>query len=252
MRILIYSDVHLEFSKFDVPNSGYDVVVLAGDIHLNDKGAQWAKRKFPHVPVIYICGNHEFYHGDVSSVHQAIYEETENSNINFCENRTVTIDGVRFVCATLWTDFQITGEGLLAKQLAKYSMNDYRLIHNGDRTLSPDDTERFHFDSRRFIESEINAQCSPDMRTVVVTHHAPSHNSLRYERVDPRYAPFYASSLDEMVIKSGAKLWIHGHTHESADYRLGETRVVSNPRGYAMIDNHHGNPNFKAECIISV
>ena len=30
----------------------------------------------------------------------------------------------------------------------------------------------------------------------------------------------------------GAKLWIAGHTHESFDYRVGETRVVGNPAGY--------------------
>jgi len=28
------------------------------------------------------------------------------------------------------------------------------------------------------------------------------------------------------------KLWIHGHTHESFDYMVGDTRIVCNPRGY--------------------
>jgi Icc-related predicted phosphoesterase len=27
-------------------------------------------------------------------------------------------------------------------------------------------------------------------------------------------------------------LWVHGHIHHRADYRLGSTRVVCNPRGY--------------------
>jgi hypothetical protein len=42
----------------------------------------------------------------------------------------------------------------------------------------------------------------------------------------------YASNLDELVDASHAKLWIHGHIHRPTSYRIGETRVVSNPRGY--------------------
>jgi Icc-related predicted phosphoesterase len=36
-----------------------------------------------------------------------------------------------------------------------------------------------------------------------------------------------------MIIRSRRpSLWIHGHTHESRDYRLGATRIVANPCGY--------------------
>lgn len=27
-------------------------------------------------------------------------------------------------------------------------------------------------------------------------------------------------------------LWVHGHTHEAFDYRIGNTRVIVNPRAY--------------------
>ncbi len=252
MKILIYSDLHLEFSNYDAPSSGYDVVVLAGDIHLGDQGVRWAKSSFADVPVIYLCGNHEYYRHEVTAVNQAIMQETEGSNIFFCENRTVEIDDVRFVCATLWTDLRSTGDELQLKNLGAYMMNDYRLIKYGDRVLRPDDTQHFHFESRRYLESELNAPSRAGMKTVVVTHHAPSLNSLRYERVNPEFSSFYASSLDDLIMQSQANLWIHGHTHESVDYQIGATRVVSNPRGYARRDNEHGNPNFKAECIISV
>jgi predicted phosphodiesterase len=42
----------------------------------------------------------------------------------------------------------------------------------------------------------------------------------------------YASHLDSLVAASHARLWTHGHLHRPADYWIGDTRIVSNPRGY--------------------
>jgi Icc-related predicted phosphoesterase len=42
----------------------------------------------------------------------------------------------------------------------------------------------------------------------------------------------FASSLDEFVAASGVRIWVHGHLHDSADYSIGSTRVICNPRGY--------------------
>ena len=38
------------------------------------------------------------------------------------------IEGVRFVAATLWTDFAVTGNPVLAQVIAHQMMNDYRCI----------------------------------------------------------------------------------------------------------------------------
>jgi hypothetical protein len=59
----------------------------------------------------------------------------------------------------------------------------------------------------------------------------------------------YASNLDDLVAASRARLWIHGHTHRAADYIIGETRVVSNPRGYADLWEETG---FKPELVIEI
>ena len=42
----------------------------------------------------------------------------------------------------------------------------------------------------------------------------------------------YASAYDDLVERSRAVYWIHGHTHHAANYVVGGTRVISNPRGY--------------------
>jgi murein L,D-transpeptidase YafK len=83
----------------------------------------------------------------------------------------------------------------------------------------------------------------------VVTHYLPSRRSIDPAFAGSPFNPAFASRLDELVAQSGATLWVHGHTHRSADYFLGTTRVVCNPRGY------HGrdvNPDFKEDLIVEV
>ena len=61
MRLHILCDLHLEFGSTRIPPANADVVVLAGDIHLGREGRRWARNQFPHKPIIYVLGNHEFY-----------------------------------------------------------------------------------------------------------------------------------------------------------------------------------------------
>ena len=53
------------------------------------------------------------------------------------------------------------------------------------------------------------------------------------------------------VAASRARLWIHGHTHDSFDYRLNETRVVCNPRGYAT-EGVNENPWFDLNLVVDI
>ena len=73
-----------------------------------------------------------------------------------------------------------------------------------------------------------------DQKFVVVGHHAPSklstHPKYQYETL---MNGGYSSSLDFFIEDHPQiKLWTHGHTHETFDYVVGETRIVCNPRGY--------------------
>lgn len=251
-KILVYSDLHLEFSDFAPSSAEFDVVVLAGDIGVGTQGVEWAIRSFEDKPVVYICGNHEFYGLDLHGVMRQSKELAAGSNVHFLENDSVCINDVRFVCATLWTDMNLFGDKNEAKTSAERCMNDYHLIRNRDRVLNADDTEAFHFHSRMYLENELIANNDWDGPTVVVTHHAPSGQSLTHRRVSSFLSPAYASDLDSVIEQSGAELWIHGHTHESVDYVIGNTRVFSNPRGYARQRNGIGNHDFNVDCIITV
>ena len=57
----------------------------------------------------------------------------------------------------------------------------------------------------------------------------------------------FASDLDHLVARTDC--WIHGHTHASRRYRLGQAEVACNPRGYPRtpgFENAGFDPGF---CI---
>lgn len=61
MKILVLSDLHLEFGPLTIGDHSADVLVLAGDIHLKARGVQWARETFKDRPVLMVFGNHEYY-----------------------------------------------------------------------------------------------------------------------------------------------------------------------------------------------
>ena len=71
---------------------------------------------------------------------------------------------------------------------------------------------------------------------IVITHHPPSYLSLNAEYSGGQLDHAFASNLHALV--EGAvdlKYWVHGHTHNSCNYKLPgtETTIFSNQRGYA-------------------
>lgn len=68
MKLHILNDLHTKFEDFDPPVTDTDAVVLAGDIGIGMAGLSWAKTRFSDKTVIYVPGNHEFYHHDIALV----------------------------------------------------------------------------------------------------------------------------------------------------------------------------------------
>ncbi|MGZ5780867.1 MAG: metallophosphoesterase, partial [Burkholderiaceae bacterium] len=83
-------------------------------------------------------------------------------------------------------------------------------------------------------------------KTVVITHMAPSRLSVAEQYATDEVSAAYASNLDHLVEQ--ADLWIHGHMHDSFDYRVGKSRVVCNPCGYmsrgGTPENFRFDPNY--------
>jgi len=245
LKIHILCDLHVEFGDIVPPVVGADVVVLAGDIHVNNRGLQWIFDQNFEVPVLYVLGNHEFYREQFPGLIDQLKAEAEGTNVRVLENDSVEIGGYRFFGCTFWSDMELLDDQHTSSMAAADFMNDYRLIRlsNTNRRLSPSDTKAWHFKSVRKLTEFLKAG-EPE-KSIVVTHHAPSIQSIanRY-RVYPVSAAF-ASNMDDFILEHQPFLWIHGHTHESFDYRIGKTRIVCNPRGYASTaENNNFRPDF--------
>jgi len=234
VKIRIHSDLHLEFLDWAPPAVEADVVVLAGDIHKGARGIEWARRRFPNTPVVYVPGNHEFYGGELHEVLTALRREARRFDVELLDGAQLDLNGVRFLGATLWTDFALFGstrpELVRAMTDARFLMNDFRLIRYGERSLlSPEAVREIHLEHLRWLKTRLaEAFAGP---SVVVTHHLPHPGSIQPKYDGDRLNAAFASDLSYLV-GPPISLWIHGHTHDSCDYVANGTRVVCNPRGY--------------------
>jgi hypothetical protein len=89
------------------------------------------------------------------------------------------------------------------------------------------------------------------MPTVVITHHAPSRRSIHASLKDAPINAAYIVDLERLFGSERVHLWIHGHTHFSFDYFCHGTRVVCNPRGYAL-NGTEQNRKFDAGLVIEI
>jgi Icc-related predicted phosphoesterase len=225
LKIQYFSDLHLEFGNFQPPATDADVIIAAGDIGVGLQGVEWLQRY--DRPVVYVAGNHEYYGGDVTYTREAIVAAAADSNIHFLENDSTVIDGVRFLGATLWTDYMDGDPKYMARALEQ--MNDYQQIRIDSVPLSPERLYDINWESRFWLASELDETFDGD--TVVVTHHAPSMRSWHLEEQN-YYRAAYCNQMDEMLRRNTIALWVHGHVHATRDYDLHEVHVVCNPRGY--------------------
>lgn len=238
MKLWILSDLHLEVASLerplDVP-AGAEVCVVSGDVTNSvAKGVRWLAENIP-MPVVYVAGNHEFYRNSVVEGLRDGKEEAKlHPGVHFLDDDVVNIGGVRFVGATLWTDFELMGMRPLAMQHAHGAMNDYRAIswrkEPWERFL-PRHTYEMHVKSRRFLADAL--RIPHDGPTVVVTHHCPHPLSVHPKYRGDLLNAAFCSDLSEMMAPGKPDLWVHGHTHDSFDYEAEGVRVVCNPRGYA-------------------
>lgn len=245
MKLQILSDLHNEFEEFNPPENDADLVILAGDINLGDKGIKWIQKKFPaDKKILYVLGNHEFYDHLFPELYQSLADKIKETNIKLLEQNTIKIKGTRFIGCSLWTDFAINGNLEDNLQNIKFLLNDYAMISSNDKKhkhVSPQEILDYHLNSINWLKKQLVKY--KDEKIVVITHHAPSQKSINPKILDEDLYPAYASNLEEIIKNNDINLWIHGHTHCAQDYKIKNTRIICNPRGYPK-QNTGFNPNL--------
>ena len=265
------SDIHMNFQQrnrvaddFWYPQKDYldkhTVLVIAGDLwHGNktlstEEGIHWIRqisKRFHSVVMVY--GNHDYWFTDIDfaiSNAKKFIQELGLKNVHLLENDSVVIDEMKFVGATLWTDFN--KNNIASKALAKVFMNDYQYISTEDksRRITPDEIYNIHKKSRKFLFSQ--KKDYPTQKLICVSHMAPSQESVNIKYLAESMKEtnfFYYSDLRSEVINSDYDYWFHGHMHDSVEYLLGKCRVIANPMGYASYSGFE-NLLFNPEMII--
>ena len=235
MKVKVLSDLHLEFGALEDVGSG-DVLVLAGDIcvvadikdnvMLHDRYLQFFFDCVDNYnKVYYVVGNHEYYFGNLKTTLEELRAFLPKG-ITLMNGTQDTYDGWTFVGTTLWSNFN--GGDMVQMLEAQYSMNDYNLIkYNGSKCV-PGDLLTLHDQAIDYLD----IVTKESDKVFVITHHAPSLQSIVSSRTDRmRFA--YASDLEDFIHSHpNIAVWAHGHTHDTVDYTVGNCRIVSNPRGY--------------------
>lgn len=235
MRIALLSDLHLSAAPMPFPQVEADVIVLAGDLGRPAQAIEWA-RATP-LPTLYVAGNHEFYGSDLVSTHQALARLAAGSPLQILERSEWIHQGVRFLGCTLWSDFRIFNSETARLQGVQAALNftrDYtriRVAPDFPDTFSPALAQLLFLESVKWLEACFSRPHPGP--TVVITHFAPSQRSIAPQFAGSPVNACFVSDLDAHILRWQPALWLHGHTHDSFDYRIGSTRIVCNPRGYA-------------------
>ena len=248
MKIQIISDLHQEFGLTELSFDNAEVVVIAGDVNLGIKGLHWIQSRIKDKPVIYVLGNHEYYKNSYPKILNKLKILAENTNVHVLEDSFIDIDDVRFHGCTLWTDFSIFGDPMEYGSICQSVMNDYKMIKRDPSysKLRSIDTCKIHQFSRKWLDESL--QDSKKSKNIVITHHAPSLQSVPEKYKNDPVTAAYASNMEDFILNHQPDFWIHGHIHSPSRYPLGKTEIICNPHGY--IDEPYN--GYDKELIIEI
>lgn len=253
MRCHYVSDLHLESQDFAWKLPSGDVLIIAGDLchaarldpsrtdkySINQRErvlrfAEQARAQFRHVLIV--AGNHDHYDG--------VFDETAAQlrrwlpGFTVLDNESVEIDGVRFFGSTLWSNFE--GRSQAAMDRTRKGMGEFFFVKvrerqpDGSLTLRkfrPEDAVTAFDTATAALQLAVAEAAGKPL--VVITHHAPSLQGLNPLHKSNGLDCAYASDLDhEIKALGGIRCWVHGHTHIRRAYRIGDTDVLTNCRGF--------------------
>jgi Icc-related predicted phosphoesterase len=253
MKIALLSDLHLSVYPMAPPDTDADMVVLAGDIWTPSKAIEWARQLGK--PTVYVAGNHEFYGSDLVTALAQLRQLAAGTPIRILENNEWHHQGVRFLGCTLWSDYRLFSSsaerdpGLAAALDLVRDFTRIRVAPDFDDTFTPALSQLLFAHSLAWLEQRFGEPHTGP--TVVITHFAPSRASIAARFAGSPINACFISDLEAQIRRWQPQLWLHGHCHDSFDYRIGNTRVLCNPRGYAK-NGKLENSSFDPTLVIDL
>jgi hypothetical protein len=249
-----------------------DVALVAGDV---DDAPILSMKRLMDQPsldgryIFFVPGNHEFYDRFIEDFETADPEADRLTQVTNLHMKVDVAEGVRFVGATLWTDYALYGTVMESMARCRHDINDHAHIRTGEgvdvvedeggyvhpalrrpwRFFTPEDALRRHREQVAFLDAALSVPF--DGPTVVMTHHAPHRSSISLKWIRNKSNPGYASDLTWLIERHEPALWVHGHIHSSSDYRLGKTRILCNPLGLRR-DGMPENMRFDPWLVVEV
>ena len=230
MKLTLMSDLHLEFwedpSRFiddivdNTPNS--DLIALAGDIGVLAVNLDDIRNLLVKLSgkgrVLFIPGNHEYYgrhfdcgDEDLNSLRREM-NAYKNIHVNTGAPEWVKVGDFNILAGTMWF-----GDGMYTA-LEKSWLSDFKVKG----------LEQYIYHYNTYFKNMLEQSCRPNI--ITISHHSPT-----YQSVGPRYKgsslnKFFCNNFDSLLEK--VTLACHGHLHGAVDYKIGNTRILSNPAGY--------------------
>jgi Icc-related predicted phosphoesterase len=250
LKIQYMSDLHFEFGSkhlLDIINKCQsDVLVIAGDLTTSQAIVPCLKEVYRAVRnhIIFVPGNHEYYYSTKQYVDEILNEFDDHDFIHVLNNDVFGIKDVVFLGSTGWWTMN------QAKQSVK-SMNDYRLIYdiipaNNGLDWGWESYEFFNKELRYFDKRGHNGK-----KVVCVSHNAPSLKSIGDAFQGDELNPCFVNAWEHLMLSYKPDAWIHGHIHDTKDYRIDDTRVLCNPYGYKGM-KHALNTDFDPCKVVEI
>ena len=247
----IASDLHIEYKQNEIPEPTEfitpeaEILILPGDIGSLYKIEQLSgfllKVCQMFKIVLYVPGNHEWYHIEPYSqlsmnALEIRMQKLEQSidNLFVLNRNSVIINDVCIAGATLWSDPKCKVPPFIVR-IPEMKTNFYKKLHKKDL---------------KYIESMIDYCQEKNIKLLVVSHHPPTNEVLKYysNKKNP-FVSLYSTNLDYLLTKNKVNMWICGHTHKNFNFTTKNgTRVISNQKG-KIKDNIR---DFNKKFIISL
>lgn len=252
MKLLTLSDLHLEFdndhwvtTEFILSlNNDVDYLILAGDIcSFKDMLSVFStfSHHFKKSQILYVPGNHEFAFCKRKEHLYPLFKEimVRHPNVHiFYEKNDILFEhnGNRFIGGTMW--YEVNSDVYFSCP----DWFDFAYILDKPADFIQKQNRKF----TKYIEENIDDQ------TIVITHMLPSHKCVAPQYENSFYNKFFVNNVQRTIMEKQPKLWVYGHTHVSADFYIGKTRMICNPRGYQYYTENPENPDFDKNKVVEI